>query len=100
VPTASSARSATGKSPREDHEDAKTLAFMDINPLTGATVSWPPRRTRPPSYDAEAEDLKAVMATAKKVAGAIGRRSIPTASISSRPMARRRFSRWDISICT
>ena len=53
------------------YEDAKTLAFMDINPLTRGHCLVVMKTHAPTLYDAEVGDLQAVMATAKKVAGAL-----------------------------
>jgi histidine triad (HIT) family protein len=53
------------------YEDARTLAFMDINPLTRGHCLVATKAHAATVYDAEVEDLKAVMATVKKVAGAL-----------------------------
>jgi histidine triad (HIT) family protein len=53
------------------YDDQRTLAFMDINPLSRGHCLVVPKAHAATLYEAEAEDLKAVMATAKKVAGAI-----------------------------
>ena len=53
------------------YDDQRTLAFMDINPLSRGhclVVSKPHAATL---YDADTEDLKAAITTAKKVAVAI-----------------------------
>jgi len=53
------------------YDDQRTLAFMDINPLSRGHCLVVPKAHAATLYDAEAEDLKAAIATAKKVAGAI-----------------------------
>ena len=53
------------------YEDAKTMAFMDISPLTRGHCLIIPKVHAATLYDAEVEDLKAAMTTAKKVAGAL-----------------------------
>ncbi|HEV8531310.1 MAG TPA: HIT family protein [Methylomirabilota bacterium] len=53
------------------YDDQRTLAFMDINPLSRGHCLVVPKAHAATLYEAEAEDLKAVMGTAKKVAGAI-----------------------------
>jgi histidine triad (HIT) family protein len=53
------------------YDDQRTLAFMDINPLSRGHCLVVPKVHAATLYDAEAEDLKAAIATAKKVAGAI-----------------------------
>ena len=53
------------------YDDERTLAFMDINPLTRGHCLVVTRAHAATLYDAEPEDLKAAIATAKKVAGAI-----------------------------
>jgi len=47
------------------------MAFMDINPLTRGHCLVIPKAHAATLYDAEAEDLKAAMTTAKKVASAL-----------------------------
>jgi histidine triad (HIT) family protein len=53
------------------YDDERTLAFMDLNPLTRGHCLVATRAHAATLYDAEPEDLKAAIATAKKVAGAI-----------------------------
>ena len=53
------------------YDDQRTLAFMDINPLSRGHCLVVTKAHAATLYDAEAEDLKAAIATAKKVAGAI-----------------------------
>ena len=53
------------------YEDGKSLAFMDINPLTRGHCLVATKAHAATLYDAEVEDLKAAMATAKKVAVAL-----------------------------
>ena len=53
------------------YDDERTLAFMDINPLTRGHCLVVTKVHAATLYDAEPEDLKAAIATAKKVAGAI-----------------------------
>jgi histidine triad (HIT) family protein len=53
------------------YDDQRTLAFMDINPLSRGHCLVVPKAHAATLYDAEAEDLKAAIATTKKVAGAI-----------------------------
>jgi len=53
------------------YEDEKAMAFMDINPLTRGHCLVATKAHAATIYDAEVEDLKAAMATAKKVAGAL-----------------------------
>jgi histidine triad (HIT) family protein len=53
------------------YDDQRTLAFMDINPLSRGHCLVVPKAHAATLYEAEAEDLKAAIATAKKVAGAI-----------------------------
>jgi histidine triad (HIT) family protein len=55
------------------YDDQRTLAFMDINPLSRGHCLVVPKAHAATLYEAEAEDLKAAIATAKKVAGAIRR---------------------------
>lgn len=59
------------------YEDTKTMVFMDINPLTRGHCLVVTKQHAPTIYEAEVEDLKAVMATAKKVAGAIRKTLAP-----------------------
>jgi histidine triad (HIT) family protein len=53
------------------YDDERTLAFMDINPLTRGHCLVVTKAHAATLYDAEVEDLKAAMATAKKVASAL-----------------------------
>jgi histidine triad (HIT) family protein len=53
------------------YDDERTLAFMDINPLTRGHCLVVTKAHAATLYDAEVEDLKAAIATAKKVAGAM-----------------------------
>jgi histidine triad (HIT) family protein len=53
------------------YDDERTLAFMDINPLTRGHCLVATKVHAATLYDAEVEDLKAAIATAKKVAGAL-----------------------------
>jgi len=53
------------------YDDQRTLAFMDINPLSRGHCLVVPKAHAATLYEAEAEDLKAAIVTAKKVAGAI-----------------------------
>ena len=53
------------------YDDDRTLAFMDINPLTRGHCLVVTKTHAATLYDAEVEDLKAAIATAKKVAGAL-----------------------------
>jgi len=53
------------------YDDERTLAFMDINPLTRGHCLVATKAHAATLYDAEVEDLKAAIVTAKKVAGAL-----------------------------
>ena len=53
------------------YDDERTLAFMDINPLTRGHCLVVTKAHAATLYDVELEDLKAAVATAKKVAGAL-----------------------------
>jgi histidine triad (HIT) family protein len=53
------------------YDDERTLAFMDINPLTRGHCLVVTKAHAATLYDAEVEDLKAAVVTAKKVAGAL-----------------------------
>jgi len=53
------------------YDDERTLAFMDINPLTRGHCLVATKAHAATLYDAEVEDLKAAIATAKKVAEAL-----------------------------
>jgi len=55
------------------YDDERTLAFMDINPLTRGHCLVATKAHAATLYDLEVEDLKAAAATAKKVAGALQR---------------------------
>ena len=52
-------------------EDAHTLTFMDINPLNPGHCLVVTKRHAPNIFEADAADLEAAMATAKRVAVAI-----------------------------
>ena len=54
-------------------EDERTITIMDINPLSRGHCLVVTRRHAPTLFDSDEEDLAAVMATAKRVAGAIRR---------------------------
>jgi histidine triad (HIT) family protein len=53
------------------YDDERTLAFMDINPLTRGHCLVVTKAHAATLYDVEVEDLKAAVVTAKKVAGAL-----------------------------
>ncbi|HEV2056950.1 MAG TPA: HIT family protein [Methylomirabilota bacterium] len=53
------------------YDDERTLAFMDINPLTRGHCLVATKAHAATLYDADVEDLKAAITTAKKVAGAL-----------------------------
>jgi histidine triad (HIT) family protein len=53
------------------YEDERTLCFMDINPLNSGHCLVAIKPHAPTIFDAEEEDLKAAMATARRVAGAL-----------------------------
>jgi len=53
------------------YDDQRTLAFMDINPLSRGHCLVVPKAHAATLYDVETEDLRAAITTAKKVAGAI-----------------------------
>ena len=53
------------------YDDQRTLAFMDINPLSRGHCLVVPKAHAATLYEVEAEDLKAAIVTAKKVGGAI-----------------------------
>jgi histidine triad (HIT) family protein len=59
------------------YDDARTLAFMDINPLTRGHCLVATKAHAATLYDVEVEDLKAAIATAKKVAGALKKALTP-----------------------
>jgi len=52
-------------------EDERTLTFMDINPLNTGHCLVVTKQHAAPIFDADVEDLKAAVTTAKRVAGAI-----------------------------
>jgi histidine triad (HIT) family protein len=52
-------------------EDDRTLAFMDINPVTHGHCLVIPKAHAATLFDAEVEDLEAVIAAAQQVARAI-----------------------------
>jgi histidine triad (HIT) family protein len=53
------------------YDDARTLAFMDINPLSRGHCLVASKAHAATLYEVEVEDFKAVAATAKKLATAI-----------------------------
>lgn len=53
------------------YDDERTLAFMDINPLTRGHCLVATKAHAATLYDADVEDLKAAITTAKKVSGAL-----------------------------
>ena len=53
------------------YEDDRTLAFMDINPVTHGHCLVIPKAHAATLFDAEVEDLQAVIAAAQQVARAI-----------------------------
>lgn len=55
------------------YDDERTLAFMDINPLTRGHCLVITKAHAATLYDLGVEDLKAAVVTAKKVAGALRR---------------------------
>ena len=55
------------------YDDERTLAFMDINPLTPGHCLVVTKAHAATLYDLGVEDLKAAVVTAKKVAGALRR---------------------------
>jgi histidine triad (HIT) family protein len=52
-------------------EDERTFTFMDINPLSSGHCLIVTKAHAPTIFDADVEDLKAAIATAKRVAAAI-----------------------------
>ena len=52
------------------YEDEHTLAFLDINPVTRGHTLVIPKQHCPDIFDMRDEDVRAVMATAKKIANA------------------------------
>jgi len=81
-------------------EDASTLTFMDIHPLSSGHCLVVTKRHAATIFEADDRDLEAAMVTAKRVAPPSGSRSGRTDSTCSRPMARRPSSRCRTSICT
>ena len=59
------------------YDDARTLAFMDINPLSRGHCLVAPKAHAATLYEVDLEDFKAVAATAKKIASAIKRSLTP-----------------------
>jgi histidine triad (HIT) family protein len=59
------------------HEDARTLAFMDINPLNDGHCLVIPRAHAPTIFDVEPADLQAVATAAQRVALALRRALAP-----------------------
>ena len=53
------------------YEDDRTIAFMDINPLNDGHTLVIPRAHAATLFEADEADLRAAIATAKRVAGAI-----------------------------
>jgi histidine triad (HIT) family protein len=53
------------------HEDERTLAFMDINPLNHGHCLVVTRAHAPTLFEADVADLQAAIATARRVARAI-----------------------------
>lgn len=53
------------------YDDARTLAFMDINPLNDGHCLVIPKAHAPTLFDVPEADLQAAIATAKRVAVAI-----------------------------
>ena len=53
------------------HEDERTLTLMDINPINSGHCLVVTKAHAATIHEADAEDLKAVMVAAKKVAAAI-----------------------------
>ncbi len=53
------------------YEDERTLAFMDINPLNAGHCLIVTRSHAPTIWDADEEDLRAAITSAKKVALAL-----------------------------
>ena len=53
------------------YEDARTLAFMDINPLNAGHCLVVTRRHAPTIWDSDEEDLRAAITSAKKIALAL-----------------------------
>jgi histidine triad (HIT) family protein len=59
------------------YDDARTLAFMDINPLSRGHCLVAPKAHAATLYEVDVEDFKAVAATAKKLASALKRALSP-----------------------
>ena len=59
------------------YDDARTLAFMDINPLSRGHCLVAPKAHAATLYEVDLEDFKAVAATAKKIASALKRALSP-----------------------
>ena len=59
------------------YEDERTLAFMDINPLTDGHCLVVTRAHAPTLFDVDLADLTAAIATAKRVAEALRRALAP-----------------------
>jgi histidine triad (HIT) family protein len=59
------------------YDDARTLAFMDINPLSRGHCLVAPKAHAATLYEVDLEDFKAVAATAKKLASALKRALSP-----------------------
>jgi histidine triad (HIT) family protein len=53
------------------YEDERTLCFMDINPLNSGHCLVVIKRHAPTLFDADEEELKAAIATVRRVAGAV-----------------------------
>jgi histidine triad (HIT) family protein len=59
------------------YDDARTFAFMDINPLSRGHCLVAPKAHAATLYEVDVEDFKAVAATAKKLASALKRALSP-----------------------
>ncbi len=59
------------------YDDARTLAFMDINPRSRGHCLVAPKAHAATLYEVDLEDFKAVAATAKKIASALKRALSP-----------------------
>jgi len=59
------------------YDDARTLAFMDINPLSRGHCLVAPKAHAATIYEVDLEDFKAVATTAKKIASALKRALSP-----------------------
>lgn len=55
------------------HEDAATLAFLDINPVSTGHALVIPKNHAPNLFDSADPDLAAAMATARRVATAVNK---------------------------